>query len=461
MIIYLFLLGFDLVDSVMDHEASHIFDAMTGDIPTQAQCPFNACHVGEASFRPSAGPQLRELVAWIPCMAMDEFRTLFRVKAVEADPDSRPPAPSRRRRHEESIDAAFMDIINRFAPKLSRMTPDEQSRIKMLVTIAFLPLSKYKTPAVADGNHWCVLVYNIDTETVMVGEGLGMDLTNVSLQYAAALLRVIGRRLRLGDAGTVTEATVSSVVRILPQRAISASFPLGQIHRFQVPSQKDGSNCGPIALLLFEQVLKVLSANASHIFHMRASRAAAEGSHLGSFLDLTRHFPTPAFTSSDVMRIRHHILLRLFLSYSRANSESDHVPPVCGCASLSSLFYPLDVRARASVGGTTSSGTPRGPMFEKGKLVSLHVPLPPVRTVQPRSQTSQPLEGQSTAGQAKASRPKTSKSSKASTRAPNRRAMHPTRVSQLKTPSDGMPLKHFLHPCPSWSQFVQPRTLTH
>lgn len=90
-----------------------------------------------------------------------------------------------------------------------------------------------------EGNHWLVLIFNIVSQEIQVGEGCDMELENhPDLDMYTHALRLLGRHLRPD----------------VPQLA-------KLVKRFPSPHQHDAWNCGVLAIFVIGQVLEATRLN--------------------------------------------------------------------------------------------------------------------------------------------------------------------------------------------------------
>ena len=74
------------------------------------------------------------------------------------------------------------------------MTREQLHEVRMIATVACVPVSG-RRQAISHGNHWVLVVYNICSDEVMVGEGMGASLSTGNMRTTAAIIRLLGQHI--------------------------------------------------------------------------------------------------------------------------------------------------------------------------------------------------------------------------------------------------------------------------
>jgi hypothetical protein len=218
---------------------------------------------------------------------------------------------------QSSRSETFGEYIMSAARCLFSLTTEEHANIGILVAIVNIPLSG-KSEARVDGNHWALVLYNLCTEEVMVGEGLNANLHSANMRMCAAMLRTIGEMIRPGARRGLSW---DDQVRMRKIVLGGLSHSLTTVTRFPFPRQPvgDSSNCGVAALFVLGELLKRIM-----LFPPESLASLSASSPFMNFADCF------SFSRDDCMRARGLLLMDLF-----KNARGDNG---CACNCLNTFF---------------------------------------------------------------------------------------------------------------------------
>ena len=205
----------------------------------------------------------------------------------------------------------FDAMVRKAANVLFCLDPHRFWEVRFFLAMVHVPLVG-KPSALSPCNHYAVLLLDLQSNALMLGEGLKASVNSPEMRNYAAILRMLAERI-VANAETLTwddylrlRTNLFGDIDLSPAKAIT---------RFPFPPQgEDTYNCGIVADFIVGEVLQRLAVLDSSCGDILAS------SPVMNFQDCF------SFSKSNCMALRHFMAIELYI----AQRTPDHCTP-CAC----------------------------------------------------------------------------------------------------------------------------------